>query len=347
MPSPRIRVEFAFHGSFDAKPAGVTFAPGRLNLLGEHVDHQGASVLPVALREGVACAWGPRPDRTVRVLALDAKETDRFPLGAYDRSGRRWADMVRGACAALEARGVRLPGVQLSIAGDLPARRGLGSSAALLVAVLRALVAATGRPPPSPADLARVVPEIEATWAGVRCGPMDPYVAAVGKPGVPLLLDCRALAHEELPWPEGVEAVPVDSGVERELSKTPYNERRAELEEGLRRLAHAREAAAIAGTPADDARLLDRLPEPFGRRARHVVGEVRRVTEGAAALRRGDAEALGRLLDEGHRSLSRDFESTTPALDATAASLRAQDGVLGVRLQGAGWGGCFVVLRRR
>src|SRR5262249_29471264 len=154
--------------------------------------------------------------------------------------------------------------------------------------ILRAFDRATKSETP-PADVARVVQSVEARWGGVRCGAMDPYVSAVGKPGVPILLDCKKLEHEELPWPEGFDGIAHDTGIRRELSKTPYNERRAELEEGLRRLAHER--AATRGETSD-ARLVDRIPEPFGRRARHFVGEVRRVTEAAQALRRGDAETL-------------------------------------------------------
>src|SRR5688572_17944830 len=144
MPSPRVRAELNFGGRFQAKPRGVVFAPGRLNLLGEHVDHQGGPVLPLPLAQGVACAWGPRPDRSVRVIALDALQGDRFVLGTYARSGRRWADLVRGVCQALEAEGLRLPGIDLVIAGDLPAGRGLGSSGAFLVSVVRAFDAARG-----------------------------------------------------------------------------------------------------------------------------------------------------------------------------------------------------------
>src|SRR5207247_8068901 len=105
-----------FQGRFERKPAGISFAPGRLNLVGEHVDHQGASVLPMALRAGVACAFGPRPDRSVRILALDANAGDRFTLGGYVRSGRRWSDLVRGLCERMEAGGRRLPGLDLIVA---------------------------------------------------------------------------------------------------------------------------------------------------------------------------------------------------------------------------------------
>ncbi len=323
------------------------FAPGRLNLVGEHVDHQDGFVLPVALREGVAAAWGPRPDRAVRIVATDLRQGDRFVLGKYDRSGRHWADLVRGACAVLEADGVHLPGVDLVTAGDLSAKRGLGSSGAFLTAILEACLAAAGRPAP-PADLARRVQRIEADWAGVRCGAMDPYVSAVGLPGQPLLLDCKTLTHEVLPWPAGFEAVPVDTNVERNVAATPYNERRAELEAGLSCLRRFRPDLRTLRdlSPSQFAVFEEQVPEPARRRVRHVVTEIERVHRAADALRKGDAATLGSVMDEAHASLSRDFEASTPEIDALVSRTRAEPGVLGARLQGAGWGGCLAVLRR-
>jgi galactokinase len=343
-PAPRARAEIAFQKRYGARPEDVVFAPGRLNLIGEHVDHQGGSVLPLPLREGVAVAWGRRPDRAVRLLTVDPPSVDRFVIGEATRSGKRSADLVRGACAALEARGSRVPGLDLAVTADLPARKGLGSSGAFTVAALRAFLQAIGRTL-EPKDVARIVMEVEERWAGVRCGPMDPYVAAAGKRGRPLLLDCRALSHEDLPWLEGVEAVPLDTGVERRLSETPYDERRAELERGLASI-RKRDPASTASAEAF-ARVESDLPEPDRRRCRHFVTELERVRRAAAALRAGDAPALGRILDEGHESLSRDFECSTPEIDALAAAERAKPGVLGVRLQGAGFGGSLVVLRTK
>lgn len=345
MPSPRVRAEFAYEGRYGGPPKGFVAARGRLLLLGEHVEAGGGPVLALPLRLGVTCAWGPRPDRSVRIVALDAKAGDRFVHGAYAKSGRRWADLVRGVCAALEAEGVRLPGIDLVVAGDLPARRGLGSSGAFLTAIVRAFDAARGDDPTPPSIVADVVTEAERTWGGADAAPLDAYVAAVGEPGRPLLVDTVRRTHETLPWPDGVEAVPIDTGVHPTRAETPWADRHAELLEGLKRLAHAREAARSAGTTPDDARLLDRLPEPFVRRARHHVTEVRRVLEGAQALRRGDAVALGRLVDESHRSLARDLQSSTPAVETMVAARRAEPGVLGVRMHGLGWGGCLLVVR--
>ena len=324
-------------------------APGRLNLVGEHVDHQGGLVLPLALREGVAVAWGPRADRSVRITALDERGADRFTLGSYSRSGRRWLDLARGACATLEARGTRLAGVDLVVAGDLPRRRGLASSAAYLVAIARALLAAAGRAPPTPAALAAAIPEIEETWAGARTGAMDPYVAALGQPGKPALIDCRDLTHEMLPWPEGIAATWRETGVERELSGTPYNDRRAELEAGLW-IARAK-APGIRTlrdlSPSRWAEIEALVEEPARRRIRHVVTEIDRVRRAAQALRDGDVAMLGALVNESHASLSRDFECSTPEIDALVARVQAEPGVLGARLQGAGWGGCLLVVHKQ
>lgn len=314
-------------------------------LIGEHVDHQGGLVLPMALKEGVAVAWGPRPDRSVRVVTLDENAGDRFTLGPYAKSGRRWADLLRGLCAVLESRGIRLPGIDLVVAADLPARKGLASSAAFLVACLKAFFAATGRSV-DPVEAGAVVQRVEAEWAGVRCGAMDPYVAAVGRPGEPLLLDCRDLSHERLPPPAGASATFEDTGVSRALVETPYNQRRAELEAGLARLAALR-PGAWRDVPAEALEpILASIPDPARKRVRHAVTEIDRVRRAADALRRGDSEALGLVMDEGHRSLSKDFECSTPAIDDLVARRREEPGVLGVRLQGAGWGGSLAVLRR-
>jgi galactokinase len=345
VPSPRTRAELGFGARYEGKPSGVAWAPGRLNLLGEHVDHQGGDVLPMALPQGVAVAWAPRPDRSVRVTALDVNAGDRFTFGQIARSGRRYADLLRGACASLEAEGIHVPGLDLAIASDLPMGAGLGSSAAYLVAVLNAFLAAAERVA-TPADHARWVMKAEREWGGVPCGPMDPYVSALGLVGAPIRLRCKTLEHEVLPWPEGVEAVPEDTGVRRSLDETPYAGRRAALERALRapsRTVASREVEAFERTY----RLAAEAPAGDDGVSRHFHSETARVAAGVAALRDRDGAALGRLIDESHASLSKDFDCSTPEIDAFVAKVRAREGVLGVRLQGAGWGGSLVVLRRR
>jgi galactokinase len=217
-----------------------------------------------------------------------------------------------------------------------------------VAAVVRCLLAAGSRDV-NPAGIARIAQEVEAKWAGVRCGAMDPYVAALGQPGVPILLDCLHLTHETLPWPDGVDAVAVDTGIARDLSSSPYNERRAELEAGVAVLKKARPGTqTLRDWSLDDLDALeDAIPAAPRRRLRHALTEMARVKRAAEALKKGDAKTLGGILNEGHESLSRDFEASTPAIDAQAEKLRQEPGVLGVRLQGAGFGGCLVVLREK
>lgn len=344
------QVELMFGARLDRAPQGVEFAPGRLVLLGEHLDHQEGVVLALPLAQGVACAWGVRPDSRVVLWAMNARAKDSFQQGEFTRSGREWADLARGACARAARGGRRMPGLDLMVMGDLPAGAGLASSAAYLVALLRAVHAAVGEYR-SRFELAQDVPAIEQEWRGVPCGPLDPLVVAGGKHAdVPLAVNCRTWEVDALPWPDGLRAEPAASGVERRLSETPYARRRAELSEALRQLQAAEPGLASLCDllPARFEVLAARLPEPLRRRARHVVTESARVVAAQEVLRQGGPEAgrrLGELLDLGHQSLSLDFESTTPDIDAQAQALRAQPGVLGVRLQGAGWGGSLAVLR--
>lgn len=306
-------------------------------------------MLPIALREGVAVAYGPRPDRAVRMVALDEHAGDRFPLERPGRCGRRFADFVRGAATVLTAEGRRLPGVDLIIAADLPSRRGLASSAAYLVAVLRAFLAVSGSEPATPRQLAAWVQEIERTFAGVPCGAMDPIACAVGAIGRPLRLDCATLTYDVLPWPDDLEVVAHDTGVERELSATPYAERRRQLDDGLACVQRLRPACTslAALSPTEFAAVEASIPEPARARVRHVVTEIARVARGVDAIRSENGAALGRLLNEAHRSLSENYGASTPEIDALVADLAARPDVLGARLQGAGWGGSLVVLRRR
>jgi galactokinase len=345
-PSPRTRIELYYSSRFEAPPQGIVFMPGRVVLLGEHVDHQGGRILAAPTAQGVYVAWGIRPDHRIRLHALNARGTDRFDPGVRDRSGRRWSDLARGAFARFTESGRRVPGLDLAVFGDLPAQAGLASSAAYTAAIVKAVLDAIGEPL-DPAELARHVAAVEREWAGVACGFMDPYVAAVARPGDVVWLDNRTLTHETLALPPGTRLDHANTGIARRLSETPYNERRHELAHALARLRELEPdlTSLVDLTPERFASLADRLDEPYRRRARHVVTEADRVQRGAAALQAGDAAQVGALMQECHASLADDFECSLPEIDAQVARLEAEDDVLGVRLQGAGWGGSLAVLR--
>jgi len=346
--SVKTRVELLFGGRCGRAPQGVAFAPGRVVLLGEHLDHQQGHVLAASVPEGVACAWGVRPDRRVVVWSMNAKSKDSFQQGQWVRSGRDWADLARGACARVAEGGRQLPGIDLMVLGDLPTGEGLASSAAYLVVLLRSLYSAIGEYR-SRWELAEDVPWIERHWGDVECGSMDPYVVACAKPDTVLHLDCRELDHEVLHLPADVELVAEDTGVRRALKDTPYNERRRELAAALAQVKALRpEVERLPDlSVAAFEEIESALDEPGRRRARHVVTESERVRQGVAALEAADAEALGRLMVAGHESLRDDFESSLPEIDRLVELALAGHGVLGARLQGAGWGGRLAVLRRR
>lgn len=345
-PSPRTRTELYFTSRFETAPQGVVFMPGRVVLLGEHVDHQGGRILAVPTPEGVYVAWGLRPDHRVRLHALNARASDRFEAGAPDRSGRRWADLARGAFARFAQAGRRLPGIDLVVFGDLPANAGLASSAAYTAGVVKAILDAIGEPL-DPAALAKHVAAVERDWAGVACGFMDPYVTAVAEAGEVVHLDTRTLTHETLPLPAGTRLDHVDTGIARRLSETPYNERRKELAHALVRIRELEPEiqGLVDLTPDHFEAIADRLDDPYVRRARHVVTEADRVRRAVEALGAGDAERLGTLMHACHASLANDFECSLPQIDEQVDRLAAEEGVLGVRLQGAGWGGSLAVLR--
>jgi len=274
--------------------ARVASAPGRVNLLGEHLDRQGGTVLPVAIalrttvRHLPGGAWDFRTD------------------GAVDAS---WTRYPRAVVAALEAAGeLPVPG-RVEIKSDLPCGRGLGSSAALGLALASAL---SDRDPFSLALLCR---RAENEGVGVACGLMDQAASACARAGQILVLDCAAETYRLLPLPD-VELFVFDSGIERTLASTPYTDR---LQEAARR-----------GTPA----------------ARHLAEEKARVAEGIALLERGEIARFGNRLYDSHASLRDGYRCSHPRLDAFVERCRSLPGVLGARLTGAGWGGCCVALVR-
>lgn len=313
---------------------GVTLtasAPGRVNLIGDHVDYVGGLVLPMAINLAVTVTGSPGGDAVV--LESDAEEEPAVvPLGVADPASLRpqWARYVGGVVAQLRPS----TGFSGRVSSTVPAGAGLSSSAALEVAVALA-VGADGS---DAAALARLGQRAEQLATGVPCGVMDQLCSAAGVEGHALLIDCRSLAVIPIPVPSvaEVEVVVVHSGESRALAGSAYAERRAEVAAAEEVVGSLREASLTD---------LDELDDPIlRRRARHVVTEIARVEHAAEALRRGELAAVGATMAESHSSLAGDFDVSTPALDALVADLGTLDGVWGARLTGAGFGGCVVAL---
>lgn len=352
--SVRKQLRASFENVFGAGNAPrCALAPGRVNLIGEHTDYNGGLVLPIAIDRHTAVVFRPNGMNGFRVHAADVAVSGGEPNDAFGftRSAmpklndpkKHWANYIRGVAAALTRRGVKLKGGDFFITADLPQGAGLSSSASLEVAVGLALLALAGRSM-EPQALALAAQEAEHTYAGVRCGIMDQTVVARAQAGHALLLDCQNLAVRHVPirlkgWAFAI----FDTGVRHKLASSEYNKRRAECERaarvfGVKTLRGAKVEHMLRHGP--------RLTDNEQKRLRHVRTEDLRTSQFAALLGRGEAASLGRLLNLGHDSLSRDYEVSCRELDLLAEALRNHRDCLGARMTGGGFGGAVVALMR-
>jgi galactokinase len=302
------------------------FAPGRVNLIGDHTDHQGGLVLPIAIDRGTAVT-GEAGGDWVR-LRSDAEEgLVEVRIGGQPplTPGPEWGRYV----SAIVELGRPARGFVGDVSTTLPLGAGLSSSAALELAVALAL-GFEG----SPLELARLGQRSEYRAVGVPCGIMDQLTSAAGVADHALLIDCHDTSIDLVPMPEGVDVLVVDSGQRRSLEDTAYNQRLIECARAAAEVGPLRLLPEVGGITDSAAR----------RRARHVVREIIRVRAFADALLANDARAAGELMVESHESLRTDFEVSTPRLDAMVRDLAATPGIYGARLTGAGFGGSVVAL---
>ncbi len=314
----------------------VAFAPGRVNLIGEHTDYNGGLALPFAIGLGVRVTASPIPGTGVEAEAHDLGERDRFAPEGPGRTGG-WKGLVRGMAASLTAAGHPVGGVRLHIAGDLPRNAGLASSAALTVATGLALLASTEAPDGDALALARAASQVEHEWLGARTGLLDQLAVLEGGAGCALRIDFSTLAREPVPLALGDwHLALLNSGRPHDNALGRYNERRLECERASRELGVGllREATLASAQS---------LPAPLDLRVRHVVSENRRVDAMVDALRRGDLTEAAALLDAGHASLRDHFEVSTPEVERMVARAKAA-GALGCRLVGGGFGGHVLCL---
>ena len=323
----------SFSAHFGGAAEREVFTPGRVNLIGEHLDYNGGTVLPTALSLGVTVSLRARGDGQVRV---GAGGFDGVAERALDSAASgHWSDYVVGALALAHREGFGAAGADVFVTSDVPHGAGLSSSAAVCVGVLRAAGAGEVL---SDSDTAKLARRVENDYIGVPCGIMDQMAVAVARPGQALALDTRDLSLALVDLPDTHHFAVIHSGVYRELSEGRYAERKAECD--VVKAAAAREDIARMGLAELGA--LDLPDIPF-RRGRHCVTEQARTLAAVNALRAGGMERFGALMVESHASMRDDFEITTPAIDALVADAVAC-GALGARMTGGGFGGCIVAL---
>ncbi len=310
-----------------------SFAPGRVNLIGEYTDLIGGNVLPMPLAKGITVTISPSASG---IHAFSTAEETKLDIDLADGRKGHWADYVAGPLVMAKKAGTDIPPLNLMVESDLPAGAGVSSSAALEVATLKALFAFMGRKP-SDTDIALLAQKAENEFCGVKCGIMDQMAVSVGKQGHALALNCETLEWDQVAIPAGWSIAVVHCGEARQLTDGAYNERRAALDE-------AAEQLGPEPLKLQPVHVAETLGDPLvAKRARHVLSEQARTLKATEALRVGDMSLLGDLMNQSHESLRIDFEVSTAGLGRLVAAAR-EAGALGARLTGAGFGGCIVAL---
>ncbi|RAI88417.1 galactokinase [Algoriphagus yeomjeoni] len=338
------KIAQSFENLFGKKPI-LAFAPGRINLIGEHTDYQDGLVFPAAVEQGIWVAIQKNDLTTSRIFSEDFREEFVFDINSFSPKKGHWANYTMGMVSQFQQAGYKLAGFDLVFGGNIPAS-GLSSSAALSVAIGTALSALFGLEI-SKKSIVLYAQKSEHLFAGVKCGIMDPYASAFGKENHALILDCRTNQHKDVAVNFGSHSLLlVNSKVKHNLADSAYNKRRESCEESVKILQSVYpDATTLRDIPAKDlGKVKDILPAALFSKAKHVITEIERVKLASKALNEGDLTAFGSLLKESHKSLSKDFEVSCAELDFLAEQSWKSAGVLGSRMMGGGFGGCTINL---
>jgi galactokinase len=338
------RLYEAWGPSFGGEAGPLYFAPGRVNLLGAHLDYNSGFVLPAAVDRGTYVLARARHDRRVRLKSLDRDTV--FDLALDDlryEAEHGWANYVKGVLAVLAP---ELPGLDLLYSGNLPIGAGLSSSASILVATATAANEFVARTR-TVAEIVSLCHGAEVNFVGVKCGVMDHYASAFGRMDHLLYLDCRTFSHQDVRFDAARASIVVcDTTHRRELADGRFNDRVRECAQALEFL-QKKGVAARALRDVSEEQLAEHgasMPQLLFRRAQHVVTEIQRTRRGVEALQRGDFEQFGVCLRQSHESCRELYEVSSPELDALVEASNSTKGTYGARLTGAGFGGCCVAV---
>ncbi|MBI5865206.1 MAG: galactokinase [Planctomycetes bacterium] len=337
----------AFQLRFGHPPAVVARAPGRVNLIGEHTDYNDGYVLPIALARSTFAAAAPRSDECIRIYSQQFDDERSWLRDNWSRESLpHWTSYVAGVASLLGRRTSHLSGADLMLASDVPVGGGLSSSAAMEVAVCMSLAYLAGEPLMAN-ELIDLCRQAEHEFAGVPCGVMDQTASLLGKEGHALLLDCRKRVATAVPFDlRGHSLLVVDTGVRHALAGSEYAKRLRECREAVeyfRRLNGA--VSALRDVSSESVRKHALQLDPVAAaRALHVSSENERTLAAAAALSAGRLREFGSLMKQSHISLRDQYQVTCRELDDLFDLLEPASGVLGVRMTGAGFGGCVIAL---
>ena len=344
--TPIQKSQHIFTQKYNKQPELTVYAPGRVNIIGEHTDYNDGFVMPCAINFGTAVSGTKQDDHIWNVYAADLDETDEFSLNVeIPKSEHKWANYVRGVVKFIQERYPHFQqGANLVISGNVPLSSGLSSSAALEVAVGK-FCQQLGDLPLSNTDIALNGQKAENQFVGANCGNMDQLISALGQENHLLMIDCRSLETTPTPVPQDVAVIIVNSNVPHDLVTGEYNTRRQQCEEAAKFFG----VKALRDVSVEQFRKreaeLTALSPLAAKRARHVVTENQRVLDAVEALKKNDLTRLGELMGESHDSMRDDFEITVPQIDYLVELAQLVIGKSGgARMTGGGFGGCIVAL---
>ncbi|MGB6483113.1 MAG: galactokinase [Candidatus Acidiferrales bacterium] len=321
-------------------------APGRVNLIGDHTDYNDGFVLPAAIGFYCWVAISSRSDDHLVIFSENVQDTATAQAGQLSRDApSKWSRYPLGIVQQLQNSGYRLGGANIYISSEVPMGAGLSSSAAIEVSSAYAFLGLFGYEI-EPSRVALLCQKAENDFVGTRCGIMDQFVSCHGQARHALFLDCRSLEYRTIRMPDRFRIVICNTMIQRELGSkdSQYNARRAECEEGVRRLSEVlpNVRALRDVTLADLEKHRGRITSTVYKRCRHVITENERVGQMASALESNNADLIGKLMEASHRSLRDDYEVSCLELDLMVRLAVQQEGVYGARITGAGFGGCTV-----
>lgn len=317
------------------------WAPGRVELLGNHTDYNEGVVLGAAINRGI-CVTGVQNDRAIRVTSADFGEVEIHPAKLRPLTERHWANYILGVADELRNLHIPVRGFTANVSGDLPVGAGLSSSAAIELATALFLLKLF-RVNLAPLEIAKACQRAEHRYVGVHSGLLDQVMSLFGRADHAVFFDCRSEEIRCVPFPAELALIVAESGKKRELAQVEYNLRVEETHAAARAFG-ARALRDVSSAELDRRNDLSPL---LRRRASHVIGENERVWRALKLLEAGDGVGFGKLMNESHESSRQDFENSTPELDVLVSIARELPGVLGARLTGAGFGGAIVALCQR
>lgn len=336
-----------FQDRFHTVPERVFFCPGRVNLIGEHIDYNGGQVMPCAITKGTWLAVARNTRKELHFQAMDYPEKASLRLQtSFTRTGPEWFNYPLGIINHFLAEGRTLSGLDMLFHGNLPVGAGLSSSASIEVLTAFALNALYGYGL-NPDELALLSKKVENEFIGVSCGIMDQFAVAMGKKDRAILLNCDTLAHEYLPFTTGAyDLVIINSKKHRSLAESKYNERFIECGMALKKLKQKLDAGHLCEISLAEFEMHRHLlADPvLEKRAFHVISEHARVSDAVVALQTGDLAVFGKLMYASHRSLRENYEVSGKELDAIVDFCKNYPGCIGARMTGAGFGGCVIAL---